>query len=484
MTMCNVTIGKVNDIKGFFKTYHEMRLENFTNLFGDVPENDIQALDYCLSDIYGSRCLQRRFSDIYSSQSASECMARIVTIADKLYFENWFNTKHAIEKALLTDLDKPLTSEKTGLNTTENKVNAFDSETASDSDNSTHNYSETTRYSNGKTATQNAKTQLDFNRNNDLLEIIMSDILTVCCLSVYDDSYHSCRASGGGETDPELENRVAQCKTDITGIKKLIPISATEQNKLATIADVPSGYDDTELENRVAQCKTDITGIKKLIPISATEQNKLATIADVPSGYDDTELRLKIERNTESIQHIHDSLTVSGSKPFINDFNSPALFGLDDANKGNAGITLVKNSTCKNLPPLDDWYALISTGDRNTSVQVAFSLFNNSLYKRLCASGNWSDWVSLVSDTGWKELTSGIIYRIENGFLTLHVSTQFVPSMNTLKLPFTFSTNHSTFLSWGPSVVGWLVINNDGSLVFNGMAEGASMFCDFTFPVN
>ena len=441
MTMCNVTIGKVNDIKGFFKTYHEMRLENFTNLFGDVPENDIQALDYCLSDIYGSRCLQRRFSDIYSSQSASECMARIVTIADKLYFENWFNTKHAIEKALLTDLDKPLTSEKTGLNTTENKVNAFDSETASDSDNSTHNYSETTRYSNGKTATQNAKTQLDFNRNNDLLEIIMSDILTVCCLSVYDDSYHSCRASGGGETDPELENRVAQCKTDITGIKKLIPISATEQNKLATIADVPSGYDDTEL-------------------------------------------RLKIERNTESIQHIHDSLTVSGSKPFINDFNSPALFGLDDANKGNAGITLVKNSTCKNLPPLDDWYALISTGDRNTSVQVAFSLFNNSLYKRLCASGNWSDWVSLVSDTGWKELTSGIIYRIENGFLTLHVSTQFVPSMNTLKLPFTFSTNHSTFLSWGPSVVGWLVINNDGSLVFNGMAEGASMFCDFTFPVN
>lgn len=259
--MCNVTLGKVNDIKGFFKTYHEIKLENFTNLFGNVSEHDIQALDYCLSDIYGSRCLQGRFSDIYNNMSADDCMARIVTIADKLYYENWINTKHAIEKASLTDLDKPLTSEKTGENTTKNKVNAFDSETASDSDNSTHNYSETTRYSNGKTVTQNAKTQIDFTRNNDFLEIIMNDILSVCCLSVYDDSYHPYRVSGGGETDLELEERVTQCETDIRGIKKLIPATATEQNKLATIADVQSGYDDTELRGKIEENTKNIQGI-------------------------------------------------------------------------------------------------------------------------------------------------------------------------------------------------------------------------------
>ena len=225
--MNNITIGKVNDIKGFFRTYQELRAEHFSSLFGEVTESDVMTLDYCLSDLYGSKCLQSRFTDIFNNQSANECMNRIVIIADKLYFENWLNTKQTIEKALLTDLDKPLTSEKTGENTTENKVNAFDSETASDKDNTTHNYSETTQYSNGKTATQNAKIQIDFTKNNDFLEIIINDVLSMCCLSIYDDNYTPCHSSSGGGSDPELENRVTQCENDITDIKKLIPATAT-----------------------------------------------------------------------------------------------------------------------------------------------------------------------------------------------------------------------------------------------------------------
>ena len=313
--MNNITIGKVNDVKGFFKTYKELRADNFNALFGTVTESDILTLDYCLSDLYGSRCLQARFADIFNNQSANECMVRIVIIADKLYFDNWLNTKHAIEKALLTDLDKPLTSEKTGNNNTENQINAFDSGIASDSDNSIHNYTETTQYSNGKTATQNAETQIDFAKNNDFLEIIINDILSMCCLSIYDDSYIPCHSSSGGGSDPELENRVAQCENDISDIKKIIPETATEQNKLATIADVQSGGgSDPELENRVTQCENNVSDIKKLIPENATEQNKLATIADVQSGYDDTELRGKVEENTQNIQAIYDDLTGYATK--------------------------------------------------------------------------------------------------------------------------------------------------------------------------
>ena len=318
--MNNITIGKVNDIKGFFKTYKELKAENFISLFGTTTENDILTLDYCLSDLYGSRCLQSRFTDIFNNQSANECMVRIVIIADKLYYEKWLNTKQAIEKAFLTDLNKPLTSEKTGENTTENKVNAFDSETASNSDNSKLNYSETTQYSNGKTATQNAKTQIDFIRNNDFLEIIINDVLSMCCLSIYDDSYISCHNSNGSSgSDPELENRVTQCENDITDIKKVIPSNATEQNKLATIADVQSGYDDTELREKINEntaniqdiynslteyatktelqavesqipdvanlaTKAEVQTIKDLIPANATTENKLATMADVNSG--------------------------------------------------------------------------------------------------------------------------------------------------------------------------------------------------------
>ena len=281
--MNNITIGKVNDIKGFFKTYQELKTDNFNSLFGEVTESDILTLDYCLSDLYGSRYLQSRFTDIFNNQSANNCMTRIVILADKLYFENWLNTKQTIEKALLTDLEKPLTSEKTGENTTENQVNAFDSETASDSDNSKHNYSETTQYSNGKTATQNAKTQIDFTRNNDFLEIIINDILSMCCLSIYDNNYTPCHSSsGGGGSDPELESRVTQCETDITDIKKLIPATATEQNKLATLADVQSGYDDTELREKIEENTEDIQGIYDDLTDYATKQELQAVENSIP----------------------------------------------------------------------------------------------------------------------------------------------------------------------------------------------------------
>ena len=280
--MNNITIGKVNDIKGFFRTYQELRVEHFNSLFGEVTESDVMTLDYCLSDLYGSKCLQSRFTDIFNNQSANECMNRIVILADKLYFENWLNTKQTIEKALLTDLDKPLTSEKTGENTTENKVNAFDSETASDKDNTTHNYSETTQYSNGKTATQNAKIQIDFTRNNDFLEIIINDILSMCCLSIYDDSYTPCHSSSGGGSDPELESRVTQCETDITNIKKLIPATATEQNKLATLADVQSGYDDTELRVLIQENTENIQDIYDDLTDYATKQELQAVENTIP----------------------------------------------------------------------------------------------------------------------------------------------------------------------------------------------------------
>ena len=184
--MSRATIGEVNNISGFFAKYNEIKQTHFQNLFGDnLTADDIETIDYCLSDLYGERFLQTRFNDIFNNQSASACMSRIVSIADRMFYENWLDTKRAIEKALTTDLEKPLASSRSGENATENKVNAFDSETASDSDESSHSYSETTTYSNGKTATQNAEKQIDFSRNNDFLEIIINNILSVACTSIF-----------------------------------------------------------------------------------------------------------------------------------------------------------------------------------------------------------------------------------------------------------------------------------------------------------
>ena len=326
------TIGDVNDISGFFKKYNTINNAHFVSLFGSHTENDIETLDFLLSDIFGSKVLTQKYADIYNESGADVLMGRITSIADKYFYNNWLSFKQSIETALNSNLSKPLETEKTietqktGNNETQNKLNAFDISTASDTDRTDNRYSdnfsttETTHYSNGKTPTENAKKQIDFTKNNDLIELIINDVVSICCLDIYDENY-TCSRTSSGESgdDQELETRVTQCENDITDIKKLIPTTATEQNKLATIADVQSGYDDTELRGLIQKntkdiqdIYTDLTGyatkqelqvvensipdvtnlatksevqaITDLIPSNATIQNKLATMADIGGG--------------------------------------------------------------------------------------------------------------------------------------------------------------------------------------------------------
>ena len=299
------TIGDINDISGFFQKYNTVNNTHFTSLFGTSTESDIEALDYILSDVSGGKVLIQKYADIYNKSGADVLMGRIVSIADKYFYNNWLSFKQSIETAFNSNISKPLESEKTietqktGNNETQNKLNAFDSSTASDTDSADNSYTdnfsttETTHYSNGKTPAENAKKQIDFTKNNDLIELIINDVISICCIDVYDDNYICDRtSSGGGGSDPELENRVTQCENDITDIKKLIPTTATEQNKLATIEDVQSGYDDTELRGLIQKNTEDIQGIYDDLTGYATKQELQAVENSIP---DVTNLATKTE---------------------------------------------------------------------------------------------------------------------------------------------------------------------------------------------
>ena len=289
------TIGDINDISGFFQKYNTVNNTHFTSLFGTSTESDIEALDYILSDVSGGKVLIQKYADIYNKSGADVLMGRIVSIADKYFYNNWLSFKQSIETAFNSNISKPLESEKTietqktGNNETQNKLNAFDNSTASDTDSADNSYTdnfstiETTHYSNGKTPTENAKKQIDFTKNNDLIELIINDVISICCIDVYDDNYICDRtSSGGGGSDPELENRVTQCENDITDIKKLIPTTATEQNKLATIEDVQSGYDDTELRGLIQKNTEDIQDIYNDLTGYATKQELQAVENSIP----------------------------------------------------------------------------------------------------------------------------------------------------------------------------------------------------------
>ena len=289
------TIGDVNDVCGFFEKYNTVNNEHFTSLFGNPTENEIKTMDYILSDVFGSKVLLQKYSDIKNSLGASVLMGRIVHIADNYFYNNWLAIKHSIETALNSDMSKPLESvttietQKTGSNETQNKLNAFDGSTASDTDNSNNSYNdnfsttETKRYSNGKIPTENAKKQIDFIKNNDFIETILNDVVSISCLDVYDDNYICGRTStSGGGSNPELENRITQCENDITDIKKLIPETATEQNKLATIADVQSGYDDTELRGKIEENTQNIQAIYDDLTGYATKNELQAVENKIP----------------------------------------------------------------------------------------------------------------------------------------------------------------------------------------------------------
>ena len=289
------TIGDINDISGFFQKYNTVNNTHFTSLFGTSTENDIETLDYILSDVLGGKVLIQKYADIYNKSGADVLMGRIVSIADKYFYNNWLSFKQSIETAFNSNISKPLESEKTietqktGNNETQNKLNAFDSVTASDTDRADNSYTdnfsttETIHYSNGKIPAENAKKQIDFTKNNDLIELIINDVVSICCIDVYDDNYICGRtSSGGGESDPDLESRVTQCENDITDIKKLIPTTATEQNKLATIADVQSGYDDTELRGLIQENTQNIQGIYDDLTGYATKQELQAVENSIP----------------------------------------------------------------------------------------------------------------------------------------------------------------------------------------------------------
>ena len=158
-------------------------------------------------------------------------------------------------------------------------------------------------------------------KNNKLVDMIVSDIKNTICL----DSLDSCTINddySGGDSELKervetLENKVETIESDIltidvSDIKKVIPNNASENNKLATMADISGGgsvtIDDTlstvsenpvqnkvitqkinQVENSIPDVsglatKSELQDITDLIPSNATTSNKLATMADISGG--------------------------------------------------------------------------------------------------------------------------------------------------------------------------------------------------------
>jgi hypothetical protein len=202
--MKHITLAELNDQNGFFDIYAETKKEHFNELFPDIPDDDKQALNYLLTDVYGDRVILSHYEKLYKdngSYGSHYVMTRIVNACDVLFFKQWQKIQQTIIDGYKTDIINPL-SEKRNTETdrqgtdgseTQDKTNAFnDSENASDTDSTatsgTHaetiGTTETITKSNGKTASENAKKLINFARENDFLEMMLSDIVAHCTIAI------------------------------------------------------------------------------------------------------------------------------------------------------------------------------------------------------------------------------------------------------------------------------------------------------------
>ena len=200
-----ISLATALEKNGFFSVYKNVNNEHFVELFGNSTEEQTADLDNLLVDVFGDSWILEKFSNIYNSSGALNCVTRMIKTCDLIFYTQWKKIKETIENGLSDDIEKPFSethiSSQTGTNntantnTTTNKVYAFDSSAPSDndktefsgsSDNSTNiERTETVNKSNGLLKSENAQKVIDFAKHNDFLLMVLTDIKKTVCLSIY-----------------------------------------------------------------------------------------------------------------------------------------------------------------------------------------------------------------------------------------------------------------------------------------------------------
>lgn len=190
---------QVQDIKGFFDKAEETYTSDMHYLFGAMSESEIETIDFLLSSKLGNKKLLEKFEKKFIQSGADNAMGLIVDCVFKLHSDEWKRFKDDVDlldTIQITQGNKEtrvLSRNVAGRNNdeTQNKMNAYDSETASDTDStarqgeseSTEELTETKTHSNG--VINFTKEKIDFTKNYNLIEIIFNDINNVCLTCIY-----------------------------------------------------------------------------------------------------------------------------------------------------------------------------------------------------------------------------------------------------------------------------------------------------------
>lgn len=183
---------------GFFAGMKTQYPTVFNDIFGDVSDDEIEVMDWTLSNNWGDRLLVKAYRNF---DVATEALAQLVRVCVMMYSTQWKQITHTIEKAGDIDVLQPINEKRhtvennnaSDTDTTQDKTNAFDiTEEASDTNSSTRNGSSERTIDrtveiqrSGASSFANLSEALAFGKEFIALNMIMNDIVNISTIDIF-----------------------------------------------------------------------------------------------------------------------------------------------------------------------------------------------------------------------------------------------------------------------------------------------------------
>lgn len=182
---------------GFFSQYNQMYNERFVALLGELSDDDIETLDWALLCKTGDRILTTNYAMI----DDDEGLTKLVRTCNALFYDSWVRIMDIVKDTDTIDVLNPITETRSTTetnqlqdsDTTQEQTNGFDdvenavdTNSTSRSGSSERNVERTVDIKrSGVSAIDNSRSGIDFARHNNALDMIMSDIASVCTIDIF-----------------------------------------------------------------------------------------------------------------------------------------------------------------------------------------------------------------------------------------------------------------------------------------------------------
>lgn len=183
---------------GFFQNMKTQYPTQFNSIFGDLSADEVEVMDWTLSNNWGDRLLVKGYRQF---DTATDALAQLVKVCVLMFSTQWQSIMNITESSKDIDVLQPINETRHTVesnsaidnDTTQDKTNAFDvTEDASNTNSSERNGSSernidrTTEIKrSGVSSFNNLQDALRFTQEYIALDMIMNDIVSIATIDIF-----------------------------------------------------------------------------------------------------------------------------------------------------------------------------------------------------------------------------------------------------------------------------------------------------------